>query len=59
MLSDYTKGLAVVAGVFLFCGVFVGENLGLYLFVVAILGLGVFAAISVESPQQTYPQRHR
>lgn len=51
MHEHWVKLAVFLAVVFLFCRLFVAENLGVFLAGAAVLGLGVYAALLVELPQ--------
>ncbi len=52
MIHDhYVKLLLFVVLTFIFCRVFVSENLGVVLGGAAVLGLGIYAALLAEAPE--------
>lgn len=51
MQGHWVKLVVFLVVVFLFCRLFVAENLGVFLAGAAVLGLGVYAALLVELPQ--------
>jgi hypothetical protein len=51
MHEHWVKLFVFAVVTFIFCRVFVSENLGIVLGGAAVLGLGVYAALLAETPQ--------
>lgn len=56
MHEHWVRLVVFLVIVFVFCRLFVAENLGVFLAGAAVLGLGVYAALSVELPQLGFGQ---
>ena len=49
--KDLVKLVLFIVAVFVFCRIFVAENIGVLLGGAAVVGLGIYAALLAENPQ--------